>query len=106
MGLSLDTSLMSWILADGLLRVVNDLQILQICVKLCLTYLSIDTELPKSEHYAQLAQQLGAVLSGETNMIANAANMSALVFNNVPDLNWSGFYLFDGMKSVFGAISR
>ncbi|MDO5679051.1 MAG: GAF domain-containing protein [Pelistega sp.] len=63
---------------------------------------SIDTELSKSEQYALLAQQLEAVLSGETNLIANAANMSALVFNNVPDLNWSGFYLFDGTELVLG----
>ena len=63
---------------------------------------SIDTELPKSEHYALLAQQLEAVLCGESNLIANAANMSALVFNNVPDLNWSGFYLFDGTELVLG----
>ena len=28
--------------------------------------------------------------------------MSALVFNNVPDLNWSGFYLFDGTELVLG----
>ena len=62
----------------------------------------IDSSSSKSEHYALLAEQLEAVLHGEQNLIANAANMSALVFNNVADLNWSGFYLFDGSELVLG----
>lgn len=58
--------------------------------------------LSKSATYDLLAEQLASVLSGETNLIANAANMSALVFNSLPDLNWSGFYLFDGTELVLG----
>lgn len=35
-------------------------------------------------------------------MIANAANLSALVNHALPDLNWVGFYLFDGTELVVG----
>jgi GAF domain-containing protein len=46
----------------------------------------------KTTFYAELAQQLTAVFEGERDPIANAANLSALVFELVPDLNWAGFY--------------
>jgi GAF domain-containing protein len=46
----------------------------------------------KTTFYRDLAQQLAAVLEGERDPIANAANLSALVFELVPDLNWAGFY--------------
>ncbi|OZC77361.1 diguanylate cyclase [Rhodococcus sp. 06-418-1B] len=56
----------------------------------------------KSEQYAQLTQQARALVDGESDRIANAANLSALVFNSVPDVNWVGFYLFDGTELVVG----
>ncbi|MFC8179283.1 MULTISPECIES: GAF domain-containing protein [Nocardiaceae] len=56
----------------------------------------------KSEQYAQLTQQARALVDGESNRIANAANISALVFNSIPDVNWVGFYLFDGTELVVG----
>lgn len=56
----------------------------------------------KATLYAELVQQAGGLMQGETNMIANAANFAALVFNAVPDLNWAGFYLFDGTELVVG----
>lgn len=46
----------------------------------------------RTSFYAELATQLAAVLEGERDAIANAANLSALVFELVPDLNWAGFY--------------
>ena len=46
----------------------------------------------KREFYGELAGQLSALLDGESDPIANAANLSALVFQMVPDLNWAGFY--------------
>jgi GAF domain-containing protein len=42
--------------------------------------------------YGELAQMLEALLQGEPDAIANAANMSALIFTSLPDLNWAGFY--------------
>lgn len=56
----------------------------------------------KPEQYAQLAEQAEALLSGEHDRIANAANLSALVFNALPDLNWVGFYFYDGTELVVG----
>ncbi|MEE1922942.1 GAF domain-containing protein [Pseudomonas sp. 148P] len=43
--------------------------------------------------YALLAAQLEALLSGERDFIANAAQFSAFLYNQVEDLNWAGFYL-------------
>jgi L-methionine (R)-S-oxide reductase len=56
----------------------------------------------KATLYAELVQQAEGLMHGEPNMIANAANFAALVFNAVPDLNWAGFYLFDGTELVVG----
>lgn len=49
----------------------------------------------KGAAYAELAQQLRALLAGEHDLIANAANMAALLFWSLPDLNWAGFYLVE-----------
>ena len=46
----------------------------------------------KPAFYAELCGQFAALLDGETDPIANAANTAALVFQSVPDLNWAGFY--------------
>lgn len=46
----------------------------------------------KGAFYRELAAQLAALLEGERDPVANAANFSALVFDLVPDLNWAGFY--------------
>lgn len=50
----------------------------------------------KAEFYRELSQQLEALLTGESDMIANAANTSALMFQMMPELNWAGFYLLKG----------
>jgi len=46
----------------------------------------------KTDFYRELCQQLNALLHGERDTIANAANTSALIFQALPDLNWAGFY--------------
>ena len=56
----------------------------------------------KPQLYEHLAQQARALLHGETDRIANAANLSALIWHTLPDLNWAGFYLFDGNELVLG----
>lgn len=56
----------------------------------------------KPEHYAQLADQALALLAGEHDRIANAANFSALVYHALPGLNWAGFYFHDGEELVLG----
>jgi GAF domain-containing protein len=56
----------------------------------------------KSEQYAQLAEQARGLLHGERDRVANAANLVALVFHSLPDLNWVGFYFWDGRELVVG----
>ncbi|MCE5233181.1 MAG: GAF domain-containing protein [Mizugakiibacter sp.] len=56
----------------------------------------------KPELYAELAQQARGLLHDERDLIANAANFAALVFHALPDLNWCGFYLYDGTELVVG----
>lgn len=46
----------------------------------------------KAEFYRELAQQLEALLAGETDTISNAANTASLIYHTLPDLNWAGFY--------------
>lgn len=56
----------------------------------------------KLELYDQLAAQLCSLLAGERDMIANAANFSALIFHSLPDLNWAGFYFAKDGELVLG----
>lgn len=56
----------------------------------------------KSETYSLLTEQAAALLHGERDRIANAANLSSLIWHSLPDLNWAGFYLFDGTELVLG----
>lgn len=56
----------------------------------------------KPELYRQAAAQLEALLAGEHDLIANAANCSALVAAVLPDLNWAGFYFLKGGELLLG----
>ncbi|MBF9195711.1 GAF domain-containing protein [Microvirga terrestris] len=56
----------------------------------------------KRDFYASLAQQLTGLLEGEQDMIANTANMSALIYQFLPDLNWAGFYFMREGELVLG----
>lgn len=56
----------------------------------------------KAEQYQQLIGQCEALLHGERHRIANAANLSALLFNSLPDLNWLGFYFLERGELVVG----
>ncbi len=56
----------------------------------------------KPEQYAQLLEQARGLVHGESDRIANAANIAALVYHALPDLNWVGFYLYDGRELVVG----
>ena len=58
----------------------------------------------KPEQYGQLLAQARALVHGERDRIANAANLSALVYHALPQLNWVGFYLFDGTELVLSLI--
>ena len=59
-------------------------------------------DLPKADFYACLCRDLDALFAGERDPIANAANMAALLFHTLPDLNWAGFYILRGSEIVLG----
>jgi len=52
--------------------------------------------------YDDLATQLASLLEGESDFVANAANMAALVYHGLPALNWAGFYFARGGALVLG----
>lgn len=56
----------------------------------------------KSEMYANLLQQAQGLFYDEKDMIANAANLSSLLFNTLDDVNWAGFYLYKDGELVLG----
>ncbi len=53
-------------------------------------------------NYDELAQQAEGLLSGQKHRIANAANLSALVYEALPDVNWAGFYFLEGEELIVG----
>src|SRR5258708_12128384 len=56
----------------------------------------------KNSLYPEIHQALRAVLTGETDFIANLANAAALLFWNLPAINWAGFYLLKDHELVLG----
>jgi L-methionine (R)-S-oxide reductase len=56
----------------------------------------------KRAGYGALADDLAALLSGERDLVANAANTAALLWHTLPQLNWAGFYLLKGDELVLG----
>ncbi|MEX0900601.1 MAG: GAF domain-containing protein [Gammaproteobacteria bacterium] len=56
----------------------------------------------KASDWPELIAQARALVDGEPNAIANAANLSALLYHNLPDVNWVGFYFVDGDGLVVG----
>ncbi|MFD1767820.1 GAF domain-containing protein [Sphingorhabdus buctiana] len=62
----------------------------------------IATDAPKAELYAELLKAADALTAGEADGIANMANISALIWQFVPELNWVGFYRMVGGELVLG----
>ncbi|EGL15201.1 MULTISPECIES: GAF domain-containing protein [unclassified Paenibacillus] len=56
----------------------------------------------REEQYTLVIAQLKALIEGETSRIANLANASALLGQFLRDINWVGFYLFEGEQLVLG----
>ncbi len=59
-------------------------------------------DLPKAALYERLHGDLAALLQGERDPIANAANMAALLYHGLSDLNWAGCYILRGDTLVLG----
>lgn len=58
--------------------------------------------LAKPAAYRELHAQLKAVLAGERDGLANAANLAALLYQALPGLNWAGFYFLRDGGLVLG----
>src|SRR5687768_2189139 len=56
--------------------------------------------MPAAQEY--LPASLDALLEGETDRVANLANAAALLNDELDDVNWVGFYLWDGNELVVG----
>jgi GAF domain-containing protein len=52
--------------------------------------------------YEALLESAKSLMHGERDRVANAANLSSLLYHTLPDLNWVGFYFFDGKELVVG----
>jgi len=62
----------------------------------------IDAAQSKPGFYQELCEKLQDLLGTETDIVANAANASALLFHSLPDVNWAGFYIFRNGKLIVG----
>ena len=57
------------------------------------------------ESYSLLLKQAQALVESEPDFIANAANLSSLLFHNLDNVNWVGFYLYKDGELVLGPFS-
>jgi L-methionine (R)-S-oxide reductase len=58
--------------------------------------------LTKPQAYRELNHQFSSLLATERDGLANAANLTALLFQTLPRINWVGFYFFRGGELVLG----
>ena len=61
-----------------------------------------DPNQPKPELYRELAEAAQAIVHGEPDAVANMANLSALLWQFLPQLNWAGFYRMVDGELVLG----
>ena len=56
----------------------------------------------KATLYAELTEAAAALVEGEPDPVANMANVAALLWESLPELNWAGFYRNVGGELVLG----
>lgn len=61
-----------------------------------------DPNQPKPELYRELVDAARAIVQGEPDAVANMANLSALIWQFLPQLNWAGFYRMVDGELVLG----
>ena len=61
-----------------------------------------DPAAPKDQLYQELAQAVDGLTAGEDDSVANMANVAALLWQYLPDVNWTGFYRAVGDTLVLG----
>ncbi|MCF8471178.1 MAG: GAF domain-containing protein [Sphingomonadaceae bacterium] len=62
----------------------------------------IDAAAPKAELYTELARTADALTGSEDDAVANMANIAALLWEYLPDVNWTGFYRVVDGELVLG----
>lgn len=67
-----------------------------------MSFSSIDYPADRQARYALLLEQANALTDGVTHPIANLANLAALLWQGLEDINWCGFYLMDGGALMLG----
>ncbi|MGH6632356.1 MAG: GAF domain-containing protein, partial [Sphingopyxis sp.] len=67
-----------------------------------MTYALAFSATDPAERWAEAGDAAAALVAGEPDGIANMANVAALIWQAIPDLNWAGFYRFDGTELVLG----
>jgi L-methionine (R)-S-oxide reductase len=63
---------------------------------------AINTSAPKSELYREILRSADALTAGEPDGIANMANVAALLWEYLADVNWTGFYRMVDGELVLG----
>ena len=63
---------------------------------------NVDAAAPKFQLYRELVRSADALTAGEPDAVANMANISALLWQFLPDVNWAGFYRVIGDELVLG----
>ncbi|MBE2227990.1 MAG: GAF domain-containing protein [Ignavibacteria bacterium] len=66
------------------------------------TEIKISDNLTKAERYEQLLPQIKALIAEESDVVANLANICAVLKYNMPGFFWVGFYLLKGGELVLG----
>ena len=67
-----------------------------------MSYVFTPVAVTPAEQWDELANAVAAITADEPDMVANMANVAALIWQAIPDLNWAGFYRFDGTELVLG----
>ena len=61
-----------------------------------------DTDSSPEERYRQLGEAASALIEGESDAVANMANLAALLWEFIPRMNWAGFYRMVDGELVLG----
>ncbi len=61
-----------------------------------------DTSLATSRPYPDMEREIEALLEAETDCTANLANIASVLYWGLTDVNWLGFYLWNGEELVLG----
>jgi L-methionine (R)-S-oxide reductase len=63
---------------------------------------ALDEGATKADLYSNLRSQLRNLVADERDFIANAANLSSLLYHSLPALNWAGLYIYKEGELVLG----